>query len=130
MKRIPSAPLRATAMATTRNKWNYRGVVEIRHRYYHATVGNRAQRSKFFSTPAAAARAYDAMARKRYGKLAFLNFPKPGTGERKVKPLDKDFCARGHERALHTYYRPSGAVGYCRLCNKLAQMRSKERRRT
>jgi hypothetical protein len=121
-------PLRCDAMSTTRNRTTYRGVDEVKPGRFRATIGgDHPWRSQYFDTPREAARAYDRMARKIRGKLGFYNFPRPG--ERRVRPADPDRCCHGHSRAQHTYFRPSGGVGYCRACNKLAQQRAKARRK-
>jgi len=65
-------------------------------------------------------------ARRRYGELAYLNFPR--RGERQVMPADELFCRHGHERRLHTHYGPDGRP-QCRLCNALARARSAARRK-
>jgi hypothetical protein len=127
IRRSTSMPLRADALSTTWNRWKFRGVEKVRDQF-RATLGNHAWRSPYFDTAAEAAAAYDTMARKVYGERAFLNFA--GPNEQQVMPADDVTCHHGHSRALHTYFRPNGKPGYCRLCNKLAQMRSKERRRT
>jgi hypothetical protein len=126
MKRIPSVPLRVDVLSTTWNKSGFRGIEEIRPGRYRATAGDHSWRSPYFDTAAEAAAAYDREARRRYGRFAYLNFPR--RGERKVEPADEDFCRHGHERALHTYYRPDGREGYCRKCNRLAQIRSQARK--
>jgi hypothetical protein len=113
-------------MSTHRNKWGYRGVERVRNKF-RATLGNHAWRSQYFDTVREAAEAYDRAARKVYGELAYLNFPR--RGEQQVEPIDEDFCAHGHARSLHTYYAANGRAGYCRKCNKLAQARSKARRK-
>jgi hypothetical protein len=130
MKLADVVPLRIDAMSTHRNKWGYRGVEQVRPGRFRAVVGKRrgsndAWRSKYFSTPAEAAQAYDTEARRRYGDLAYLNFPRPG--ERQVEPADENFCRHGHERRLHTHYGPDGRPA-CRECNRLARARSKARR--
>jgi hypothetical protein len=117
MRRIPG---------THHNRWGYRGVEEFRGRF-RASAGDHSWRSRYYASPVAAAKAYDAAARRRYGKLGFYNFPRPG--ERQVEPIDEDYCAYGHERALHTYFRPSGKPAYCTACNRLAQRRSKAQRK-
>jgi hypothetical protein len=118
-------PLRVDALSTHHNKWGYRGVEEIRGRF-RAAIGDHAWRSRYFDTAREAAEAYDAEARQRYGKLAYLNFPR--RGERQIKRADEDFCRHGHARELHTYYRPDGRP-QCRLCNALAHARSAARRK-
>lgn len=129
MKLADVVPLRCDALSTHRNKWGYRGIEQVRGKF-RAVVGKRkggndAWRSAYFGTAAEAAAAYDAEARRRYGELAYLNFPR--RGERQVKPADEDFCRHGHERRLHTHYGPDGRPA-CRLCNALARARSKARR--
>ena len=121
-------PLRADALSTHHNRWGYRGVEQIRPGRFRAVLGNKVWRSPYFSTVKQAARAYDKEARRRYGTRGFYNFPRPG--ERQVEPADEDFCHNGHERALHSYIRPDGRAGYCRLCNKQAQIRSAARRKS
>lgn len=124
-RKIP-VPLRADALSTTWNRTGFRGVEQVRDKY-RAALGNHDWRSRYFSTAAAAARAYDAMARKVYGARGFYNFPR--TGEQQVTPADPDRCRHGHPRALFTYFAPDGRPGYCRKCNKLAQKRSAARRK-
>jgi hypothetical protein len=119
-------PPRFDALATHHNRWGYRGVERNRGKF-RAVVGDRVWHSPCFDTPGKAARAYDRMARKVYGELAYLNFPR--RGERRVRAADPDLCCRGHERALHTYVPPDGGAGYCRACNKLSQARAKARRK-
>jgi hypothetical protein len=126
MSKVP--PLRCDALSTHHNRWGFRGVEEVKPGRYRAKLGgDHIWRSRYFSTAREAAEAYDKQARRRYGKLGFYNFPRPG--ERRVRPADPDVCCHGHERALHTYYRPDGCAGYCRKCNKLSQARSKARRK-
>jgi hypothetical protein len=126
MKRIPSVPLRVDATATTWNRWNYRGVEKIRNKF-RAVVGNKLWRSPYFATAAEAAAAYDMKARTVYGARGFYNFPK--RGERQIEPADEEVCRQGHSRAQFTYFRPNGKPGYCRACNKQAQLRSAARRK-
>jgi len=116
---------RSSRLATHHNKWGFRGIEKVRDKF-RAVLGNKVWRSQYFDTVGEAAAAYDREARRRYGELAYLNFPK--RGERKVEPIDEDYCAHGHSRALHSYIRPDGRAGYCRLCNKQAQKRSAARR--
>ena len=99
----------------------------IRPGRFRATLGDHSWRSPYYDSPVAAALAYDAEARRRYGEFACLNFP--GPGERRVEPADEKYCREGHPRALHTYYRPNGKPGYCRKCNKAAQLRSAARKK-
>jgi hypothetical protein len=113
-------------MSTHHNRWGYRGVERIRGKF-RAVVGNHVWRSPYYDTAIEAAVAYDVEARRRYGELGFYNFPK--ANERQVERADDDVCHQGHPRALHTYYRPNGRPGYCRLCNRLAQVRAKARRK-
>jgi hypothetical protein len=124
MRRIP-VPLRVGALSTHHNSTGFRGVEQIRGRF-RAALGDHAWRSQHFDTAREAAKAYDAMARKVYGARGFYNFPR--RGERKVTPIDEDFCHHGHERRLHTYYAPDGRASYCRKCNKQAQIHSKARK--
>jgi hypothetical protein len=129
MSKVP--PLRDGAMARHFNRWGYRGIEEVRPGRFRAKLGggDHILRSKYFDTPREAAKAYDRMARKIYGARGFYNFPKQ-PGERKVKPIDEDFCRLGHARKSNTYYRPdNGCAAYCRLCNRLAQIRSAARRK-
>src|SRR5262245_4608225 len=121
-----AVPLRCDALSTTWNKLGYRGIERVRDRF-RATIGDHSWRSPYFDTAREAAEAYDHEARRRYGELACLNFPRPG--ERQVEPADEDVCSQGHPRALFTYYRPNGRPGYCRACNRLAQQRAKARRK-
>jgi hypothetical protein len=132
----PRAAPGATSGATSTDALvaELRGVIadlradrDVRPGRFRATLGDHAWRSAYFSTAAAAAAAYDKQARKTYGELAFLNFPR--RGERKVEPMDEDVCRQGHPRALFTYFAPDGRPGYCRKCNKLAQKRSAARRK-
>ena len=125
MKKITSVPLRVDALSTHHNRWGYRGIERIRGRF-RAVVGNKVWRSKYFDTAREAARAYDREARRRYGKLACLNFSR--RGERRVVMMDDDVCLRGHSRARFTYFTPDGRAGYCRRCNRLAQVRSAARK--
>jgi hypothetical protein len=124
MSKVP--PLRCDALSTHHNKWGYRVIERIRDRY-RATIGAHAWRSPHFDTAIEAAEAYDREARRRYGEIAYLNFPRPG--ERRVELMDEDVCRQGHDRALHTYYRPDGRPGYCRKCNALAHQRAAARRK-
>jgi hypothetical protein len=117
-------------LSTHHNKWGYRGVEQVRGKF-RAVVGKRrggtdTWRSQYFDTVREAAAAYDAMARWRYGELAYLNFPRPG--EQQVEPADEDFCRHGHERRLHTHYGPDGKP-QCRLCNAISRARSAARRK-
>lgn len=60
------------------NKHGYRGIFKhSRRKAWRARIGYRdgLQMSKYFSTPEGAARAYDEMARARFGEFATLNFP-------------------------------------------------------
>jgi len=104
-------PPRAEALALTRNSTGYRGVDQARPGRFRAVIkGSKGVwRSRYFTTAAAAARAYDREARRRYGKLAYLNFPR--SGEQRVVRMDDDVCLRGHERALCTYFAPDGHAG-------------------
>jgi hypothetical protein len=122
-----AVPLRCDAMSTTWNRTGFRGVERFRDRFRATIGGDHIWRSQYFSTAVEAAKAYDRMARKIHGARGFYNFPRPG--ERKVEPIDEDFCPHGHARKLHTYFRPDGHVGYCRKCNRLAQERSAARRK-
>jgi hypothetical protein len=123
-----AVPLRVDALSTHHNRWGYRGVEQVRGKF-RAVLGNKAWRSAYFATAVEAAEAYDREARRRYGARAFFNFPHPGSSERRVEPMDDDVCRQGHERKLHTYYRPNGRPAYCRACNKLAQARSAARQK-
>src|SRR5262245_25367706 len=106
MTTVDVMPLRCDALSTHHNRLGYRGVEQVRGRF-RAVVGKRkggsdVWRSPYFATAAEAARAYDGEARRRYGELAYLNFPRPG--ERQVEPADENFCRHGHERRLHTAF--------------------------
>jgi hypothetical protein len=120
-----AVPLRVDALSTHRNRWGYRGVEQVRGKF-RASLGDHAWRSPYFSTAREAAEAYDREARRRYGELAYLNFPRPG--EQQVEPADEDFCRHGHERRLHTHYGPDGKP-QCRLCNAISRARSAARKR-
>jgi hypothetical protein len=124
MTEVP--PLRCDALSTHHNRWGYRGVERIRGKF-RAVLGDKVWRSQYFDTSREAAAAYDTEARRRYGELACLNFPRPG--ERRVVVMDDDVCLRGHDRARFTYFKPDGRPGYCRACNRLAQIRAKARRK-
>lgn len=122
----PIVPLRAEALSVTWNRTGFRGVDQPQPGRFRAVIGNHAWRSPHFATAREAAMAYDKEARRRYGKLAGLNFPR--RGERRVVRMDDDVCLRGHPRDRFTYVRPDGRAGYCRKCNRLAQERCQARR--
>ena len=80
MKLAGVVPLRFDAMSTHRNKLGFRGVEQVRPGRFRAVVGKRkggndVWRSPYFPTAREAAQAYDKDARRRYGELAYLNFP-------------------------------------------------------
>jgi len=129
MKIAGVVPLRCDAMSTHHNKWGFRGVEQVRNKF-RAVLGKGGPtvwRSPYFDSVAEAARAYDREARRRYGKLAYLNFPR--SGEQRVVRMDDDVCLRGHDRARFTYFTPDGRASYCRKCNALARARSAARRK-
>jgi len=113
-----------------RNRHGFRGVTESKSGRFRAAIGRgpHRERSQYFSTPVEAARAYDTMARKRYGKRAYLNFP--DDGERHVQAAADGFCKRGHPiNKTNSYVTPTGRRN-CRICNALAQARRKARNRS
>jgi hypothetical protein len=126
-----AVPLRVDALSTHHNALGFRGIEQVKPGRYRAKLGggDHPWRSKYFDTPREAARAYDRQARKVYGARGFYNFPRPGSGEKRVRPADPDQCCRGHERESNTYFAPDGRAGYCRKCNREAQVRSKARRK-
>src|SRR5262245_48892092 len=93
-------PLRAEQLRVTWSSSGYRGVSEVSpgSGRFRAVVGKgskRPWRSKIYPSAELAGKAYDRRARKTYGRLACLNFPR--SGERGVTPMDADFCLRGHD---------------------------------
>ena len=117
-------------LSAHRNRFGFRGVSEPKPGRFRAKVGNdqHAERSRYFSNPVEAAKAYDKMARKRYGKRAYLNFP--DDGERHVQAATDGFCKRGHPiNETNSYVAPTGRHN-CQICNALAQARRKARNRS
>src|SRR5262249_26131741 len=110
---------------TTWNSTGFRGVEKVRDRY-RATIGDHAWRSAYYSSPAAAAKAYDRETRRRHGRHGFYNFPR--VGEKKIRPADPDLCCRGPERAVYMRYRRDGRPAFCLACNRLSRMRSAARK--
>jgi hypothetical protein len=104
-------------LSVHRNKHGFRGVEMIRPGRFRAVLGGKRKlRSKYVNTPLAAARLYDAAARRRYRSNAYLNFAR--RGENQVVAAEENVCLRGHSRS-HMYRAPDGRAAYCRKCNRL-----------
>jgi len=114
-------------LSAHRSRTGFRGVSEDKPGQFRAKLGGHAnaQRSEYFSEAAAAALAYDKMARSRYGERACLNFP--DKGERKVTAARDGFCKRGHQVNDRNTYLDRRGKHHCRRCNALAQARRKAR---
>lgn len=123
-------PAHDEELSAHRNRLGFRDVTEPKPGHFRARIGREPhiECSQYFSSPVETARAYDKMARKRYGKRAYLNFP--DDGERHVQAAADGFCKRGHPiNKTNSYVTPTGRRN-CRICNALAQARRKARNRS
>lgn len=133
MKEESSRMRSVASLRQHRNKWGYRGVIfDPRKRYFIAETGSHRNgdrhRVRGFATAEEAAKAYDEMARDRYGERAHLNFPNDGEMYALPFVIKPGLCSHGHDLALYGYTAPSGTVN-CRQCNAWAAHRYKQRQR-
>src|SRR5262245_317766 len=112
-------------LSVHRNRLGHRGIEEPRPGRFRAVLGGKRKwRSEYVNSPLAAARLYDAAARRRYGPSAYLNFAH--RGENQVVAAEEDVCLRGHSRS-HMYHAPDGRAAYCRACARAARRKAQRR---
>lgn len=128
-------PARHNSTLVHNNMYGYRGVEfsKLRGRFrarIEPANGKRGRWLGYHDTAEDAGLAYDAAARKVYGKTAFLNFPE--RGERGVIPsrIQDGLCPQGHDLKQHGYVRLDGRGVTCRKCNSEANKRCYRKRRS
>lgn len=112
-------------LRVAKGRSGYRGVwYDESRKKFAAALGHGSTRRRLgrFDTAEAAARAYDAAARKIYGPLAALNFPREGENSVIPSMFNDGFCPEGH--SYGDYGRPDRhGVLTCRICNAAATHR-------
>jgi hypothetical protein len=100
----------------------FRGATRAHKGLYKASIRLEGKLIHFghFASARAAAEAFDARARKEFGKAAWLNFPRRGEQRGLVSRADEGRCAFGHRFDKNSL---------CRICRAAACARWRKRRR-